>query len=168
MKDEEMVNAQGRAGTNFVKTDETRVVIDRLNDLIAADRGVAEVYETAVSHLEDETNRTLLQDYAAQYRQYATELSEQIVERDGEPAEGPEGGSLVQRAWVSLKASVTAGEGPVIEEAAESAEHVLEEYMDAMEADLPDDVRDVVRRHLSAARLTHEKLAGLSAAYKND
>jgi len=167
MKNHEMVNAQGRAGTNFVKTDEMKAVIDRLNDLIAADYGVAEVYETAVTRLEDPTNRTLLQDYAKQYKGFAAELANLVVRHDGDPATAADGSSLVQRAWVTLKATVTEGEGPVMTEAADSANHVLEEYMEAMDTDLPDDVRDVVRHHLSAARLTHEKLSGLSAAYNS-
>jgi len=167
MKNHEMVNAQGRAGTNFVKTDEMKAVIDRLNDLIEADQGVAEVYETAVTRLEDETNRALLQDYAEQYKGFATELTNLVVRHDGDPATSADGSSLVQRAWVTLKAAVTEGEGPVVAEAADSANHVLEEYMEAMDADLPDDVRDVVRHQLSEARLTYEKLSALSTAYNS-
>lgn len=138
-----------------------------LNDLIDINRGIINVYETAVARLENETNKDLLQGYAAEHETFVSELSNVVVSLSGQPTTSSSGGNLLKQAWITLKATVTAGDGPILAEVAQDAENVLEAYGEAMGQDLPDDARNVIRQHLSKARLNQEQLSALHAAFSS-
>jgi len=140
-------------------------VLDRLNELIALNRGIVAVYKTAVDRLQDTTNIQLLQKYARQHQQFVQELSAQVNSLGGIPQTTAEGSSIFKQARVTLKAVFTSGDGPVLTAVAQDAANVVEAYREAMAADLPEVERDLVRSHLSQARLAHEKLSGLSEVY---
>ncbi len=167
MENQQMVNARGRTSTQYVPLDEMNIAIDLLNDLIVTNRGIITIYDTAVTRLEDETNKELLQAYAEQHKTFVTELSNLVVKLGGAPDTGVEGSSLLKRAWVALKAAMTAGEGPILAEVAQAAANVLDAYGDVMSHDISDDVRNVIRRHLSEVRLIAEQLSGLKNAYNS-
>lgn len=163
----DMVNAQGRAGTNYIEKSELSAAIELLNELISANRGIIEVYETAVARLENETNIELLQRYAQQHETFVSKLSSMVVNYGGEPETDSSGGSLLKRTWVSLKAAVTEGDGPILAEVAEDAETILEAYREAMGYDLPEDVREIIRKHISQVRVASEKVSALAVAYNS-
>jgi uncharacterized protein (TIGR02284 family) len=164
-KTREILNAQGRVGTNIVEVSDMSVAIDLLNELIATNRGILAVYRTAVERLENEPNKELLQGYMKQHETFVTELSNLVTKYGGTPVTAADGSSLVKKAWVTLKSAVTEGDGPMLAEVAQDAEKVLEAYGEAMGEELPDDARDLIRKHLSQAHLAHEKLSALSAVY---
>jgi uncharacterized protein (TIGR02284 family) len=167
MENYKIANAQRQANMNFVETSETNDMIDLLNELIATNRGIVDVYQTAVERLENETNVRLLQANAEQHETFVTELSNLVVSHGGVPVTNADGGSLVKRAWVTLKAAVTEGDGPILTTVAQDANNVLEAYGEAMGMDLPDTVRELIRNHMSEARLAYKKLSALSAAYNS-
>lgn len=166
-REREMVNAQGRTGTNFIEKSELNAVVNLLNELIAANQGMVDVYETAVNRVENDTNASLLQSYADQHQTFVSELSNTIVRYSGQPEMDSTGSSLLKQAWVSLKAAVTEGDGPILTEVAKDAETILEAYGEAMRDELPEDARKMIRDHMSKARLASQKLSALSAAYNN-
>lgn len=138
-----------------------------LNDLIAMNRGIIEVYQTAAGRLEDETNVKLLNDFAEQHKTFAIELTNCVVKHSGSPTTTANGSSMVKRAWVTLKAAFTDGDGPILGEVVQDAQTVLDAYAESMGSDMPDDVRSILRKHMSATRLTCEKLSALSAVANN-
>jgi uncharacterized protein (TIGR02284 family) len=164
-KTQEILNAKGRVGTNIVEVSEMSVAIDLLNELIATNRGLIAVYQTAVERLENESNTELLQGYMKQHKTFVTELSNLVTSYSGVPTTAAEGSRLVKRAWVTLKATITEGDGPMLAEVTQDAENILEAYGEAMGEDLPDDARDLIRQHMSQIHVNHEKLSALSAAY---
>lgn len=164
-KARELVNVQGQVGTKAISQNKINVAVDLLNELIATNRGIIAVYHTAVERLDHEANVEIVQAYTEQHETFVTELSNMVVRYGGEPATAAGGGSLVKQAWVTLKAAVTEGDGPVLAEVTQDAEKVLEAYGEAMGQDLPDDARELIRKHMSQAHLTHEKLSALSAVY---
>ncbi|MEJ2748407.1 MAG: PA2169 family four-helix-bundle protein [Anaerolineae bacterium] len=164
-KTREILNAQGRVGTNIVEVSEMSVAIDLLNKLIATNRGLITVYRTAVERLENESNKELLQGYVKQHEAFVTELSNLVTSYGGTPVTAADSSSLVKKAWVTLKSAVTEGDGPMLAEVAQDAEKILEAYGEAMGKDLPDDARDLIRQHMSQINVNHEKLSALSAVY---
>lgn len=167
METQQTVNAMGRTSTQYMPHNEMNIAIDLLNDLTVTNRSIITIYDTAVTRLEDETNKELLQVYTEQHKTFVTELSNLVVKLGGTPDTGVEGSSLLKRAWMTLKAAVTAGEGPILAEVAQAAEDVLNAYGDVMSHDISDDVRNVIRRHLSEVRLIAEQLSGLKNAYNS-
>jgi uncharacterized protein (TIGR02284 family) len=160
-----MVNAQGAAGTNFIEMSEESMVVASLNDLIATNRGIMDIYKTSVERLENEANKEPVRLYIEQHKKFVSELSNIVVSYGGDPETNRTPGSLVTQAWVTLKAAVTEGDGPILAAVAEDTYSVLETYGEILAADLPDDVRKIVQKQMSESRLSHETLSRLSAAY---
>jgi uncharacterized protein (TIGR02284 family) len=88
-----------------------------------------------------------------------------VVRFSGQPNSSGNSSSLIKQAWVSLKAAVTEGDGPVLAEVAQDAENILIAYGEAMSKDIPEDARQLIRNHISDVRLAHKKLSALSVAY---
>ncbi|HSH01427.1 MAG TPA: PA2169 family four-helix-bundle protein [Anaerolineae bacterium] len=146
----------------YVSKDEKRDTVDKLNELIEANRGLIKVYKTAMERLENEANIKLLQECATQHDSYRAELSNCVVSYGGEPETGADN-HLVTRAWITLKSLVKDGDEPILQEVAEDMETLIKEYGETMQTDLPDKARDLVRRQMSEMRVEQEKLEGLSA-----
>jgi uncharacterized protein (TIGR02284 family) len=161
-----MVQIRATTINNFIKEiKEMKVVVDLLNDLIAANLGIVDVYQTAAKHLENEVNIALLYDYAQQHETFVTELGNLVVSYNNTPVTSADSDSLIKQAWVTLKAVVTEGDAPILTAVTRDAEDILAAYREAMRRDLPDDVCNLIRNHMSNARITHKKLALLCAAY---
>ena len=153
--------------TKNLALNDSDTITEVLNDLITTNRGMIDVYQTAVSQLIDIKNIELLQGFIEMHERFATELSNLIVGYGGTPMTTATTGSMMTRVWVTLKAAFTVGDGSVLAAVTQDAENVLAAYSGAMGAELPDGVREMVRQHLSLARLASEKLSGLSEAYNN-
>ena len=138
-----------------------------LNDLIETNLGIVNVYETAVERLDNESYSEFLQDAATQHRTFAVELSNLVAAYSGKPQTTASAGSTAKKAWVVLKAAFTDGDGPILSEVTQDAEKVLNAYGDALSEQLPDDVREVVDKHVQEARRIHEHLIPMSASFDN-
>lgn len=167
MQDKNMVNAQGRAGTNFVEGSQENTAVRQLNELISANRGLINVYQTAAERLENEPNKALLQSYIEQHEGFLTELSDVVVGLSGRFETDSTTSSLIKRAWVTLKAAVTQGDGPILVEVAQDVESVLDAYGETLSQELPEQASRVIRKQMGETRMTYEKLSGLSAAYNS-
>jgi uncharacterized protein (TIGR02284 family) len=162
MDNREMVEGrrQGDMGIGF---GEMNSVVDILNDLIAANRGIIDVYQTAAERLEIETFVELLRGFAEQHETFVVELSHLVVRHSGDPVTNANGIGLVKWIWVTLISTLSDGDGLILAEVAQDSRSMLEAYGEAVAADLPDDARGLVRRHMSQVRIAHDKLLSLSA-----
>lgn len=162
MNNQELVDGRIQGDTD-IGIAEMKSVVDILNDLIAANRGIIDVYQTAAERLENETYVELLQGFAEQHETFIIELSNLVVRHSGDPVTSADGIGLVKWVWVTLKSTLSDGDGPILAEVAQDSGNILEAYGEAVTADLPDDARGLVRRHMSQVRLAHDKLLSLSA-----
>ncbi len=168
MQTNENMTILERANTAFIsEKSETNTAVTFLNDLISLNRDIIKVYETAVDRLEKENNIRLLNNYAQQHERFVTELSNLVVRFGGKPASSGSGSGLAKQAWVTLKAAVTDGDGSVLVEIVPDSEKVLMAYSATMAQDIPEEARELLRRHLTDARLAHKKLSAMSVAYSN-
>jgi uncharacterized protein (TIGR02284 family) len=142
-------------------------IADLLNDLIETNLGIVNIYETAVERLENDNYSEFLHDAAEKHRTFAAELSNLVAASSGRPETTASAGSTAKRVWVVLKATFTDGDRPILSEVTQDAEKVLEAYGDAMGAELRDDVREVLNRHMREARMTYEQLMSVSVSYEN-
>ena len=167
METRDMVTVRGQTNMEVAERSEMNNAIELLNDLIATNRGLVEIYETAVPHLHTEANNDLLQRYAAQHHAYISELSNLVVSYGGTPNTSTNGNAVFKKIWISLKAALIAGEGHIIKEAAQAAENMLEHYGEAMNEAMPDAARNMVRRQMSETRVTYDKLSALDTVYNS-
>lgn len=165
MEKHTIVDPQGHIASNLAEANNNNnMIIDTLNDLIMANRGIINVYKTAVDRLEDKVNAGLIQGYILQQEAFVKELSNAVTSHSGLPQTHADGGSLVKQAWVTLKSVFTTGDGPILAEVSQDSETLLQAYRDAFAIDLPDPVRELIRKQMSEVRVTVKKLSALSAA----
>ena len=150
-----------------INESEIRTAIDLMNDLIVINRGMINVYEAASERVLDKKNTRLLEGMIAKHETFVAELGNMISQYGGNPVTNTDLGSFARRIWVTIKAVVSEGDGPVLAEVAADASKALDAYGEATAADLPDDVRALVRGHTSEVRINYEQLLSLSAAYRN-
>lgn len=164
INDRRTIYATGQVGSHHVAKNEWEKHVDRLNDLIGMNRGLINVYETAAKRLEKYANKQLLRSYAEQHKSYVSALSNIVARYGEEPEANGTGSSLVKQAWVTLKAAVTDGDGPILKEVAQDAETTLKAYGEAMGSNLIDETRKEIRKQMSELRLAQKKLSALSTA----
>ena len=167
METREMITVRGQTNMEIAERDELNRAIELLNNLIANNRGLVEIYETAAPRLQTAANNELLQRYAAQHNNYISELSNLIVSYGGTPNTGANSNAVFKKIWISLKAALTAGDGPIMKEAAQAAENILELYSEAMNEAMPDAARNMIRHQMSDTRVTCDKLSALDTVYNS-
>jgi len=139
--------------------------VDVLNHLIEINYDGREGYRTAAEAVDNEDYRALFEEYAGQRARFINELNALVSHFGSEPAAEGNLGGLFRRAWIDIKAAVTAGDpGAVMAECDRSEETALQAYQEAMAADLAEEVKEVVRRQMSAVRLAHERVHALNTA----
>jgi uncharacterized protein (TIGR02284 family) len=138
-----------------------------LNELIAANLGMTNLFETAAEQIEHEDYAQLLRDYAEQHQAFVTELSNLVSSFGGKPVTSSDSSNLIKQAWVAIKASLKLEESDILNEMAQGTENLLTKYGKMMPKKISDGSRDLIRKHMSYIRLTYQKLAALSASYNN-
>jgi uncharacterized protein (TIGR02284 family) len=136
-----------------------------LNNLIEINYDGRESYRTAAEAIDNEDYQALFEEYAEQRAHFIGELNALVSRFGSEPADEGNLSGLFHRVWIDIKAAVTAGDaGAVMAECDRGEEAALRAYQEAMAADLPEKVKEVIRRQMSAVRLAHERVHALSTA----
>src|SRR5215471_12817551 len=125
-------------GWDFMGNEE---VITILNGLIATCKDGLEGYRPAADTTTNGEFRRLFNIFSQQRAQFVTELQAEVHRLGGKPEEF--GGSVVRlhRGWSGLKAAIRSGvEALIIEECQDGEETTVNNYQEALKANLPLDV----------------------------
>ncbi len=145
-----------------MQTDTTGAVLE---DLIETLEDGRKGFEQAADSIADSDNPAIaidLRRFAQQRAEFSVELRE-VAGRLGYEIEeeGSVAGAL-HRGWLSLKDAISGDDPKAVLEAAEEGEdHAVSEFEDALEKDLPADVRSVVERQAQAVRNAHDRVKSL-------
>ncbi|MOA26062.1 hypothetical protein D3C78_1468310 [compost metagenome] len=101
-------------------------------------------------------------DRSRQCASAAAELQRVVVEFGGTPEESTSLGADMHRRWVDLKSLVTGKDEVAILNEAERGEDVAKKhYAEALEKDLPTDVRAMVQRQYEGVLRNHDQIKAL-------
>ena len=145
-----------------METNKTAAVLE---DLIETLEDGRKGFEQAADHLADSDDPAIaidLRRFAQQRAEFSVELRE-IAGRHGFEIEeeGSVAGAL-HRGWLSLKDAVTGDDPKAVLSAAEEGEdHAVSEFEDALDQELPADVRSVVERQAQSVRAAHDRVKAL-------
>ena len=140
------------------------IIVDLLNDLVAANIGVIDVYQVAAEHVQDRANVARLQSYARQHKLFVQQLSNQILGQKGKPVTTADGSTVVKRSWLTLREAGLIKEGLLLRKVEQDTRAVLETYGLAMSIQLPHEVRDLIYKQKSEMNQSYEKLTALKMA----
>jgi len=136
-------------------------LIEVLNDLIRINNDRIVGYEKAAEEARDidVDLRAIFTRMAEESRQYAAELTQEVVKSGGEPASGTTNSGKIYRVWMDVKATFTGSSRQAILENCEFGEDAAQKaYESALktDAELPADVRQLVANQKSSLKTSHD------------
>jgi uncharacterized protein (TIGR02284 family) len=136
-------------------------VIEVLNDLIRINNDRIVGYEKAADEARniDVDLRAIFSRMADESRQYAAELTQEVVKFGGEPATGTTNSGKIYRVWMDVKATFTGSSRQAILENCEFGEDAAQRaYEMALKSDeeLTSEVRQLIANQKSSLKTSHD------------
>jgi uncharacterized protein (TIGR02284 family) len=134
-------------------------IVDILNDLIETSKDGEYGFRTSAEHLKTADTRVLFERRAAECRQAATELQALVRQLGGKADDSGSASGAMHRGWVAVKGTLAGySEKAILEETERGEDVALESYRQALEKQLPTDVRAVVERQYDGVKRNHAQV----------
>lgn len=136
-------------------------LVEVFNDLVRINNDRIEGYERAVKEAKDidVDLRAIFTRMAEESKQYAAELTQEIVRLGGEPATGTTASGKIYRVWMDVKATFTGKDRQAILESCEFGEDAAQKaYKLALESDaeMTADQRQLITNQKSSLKTSHD------------
>jgi uncharacterized protein (TIGR02284 family) len=143
-------------------------VISTLNDLIETCKDGEKGFATCADKATSPEVKTMLNEGARRCAESASELQSEVRRLGGDPDKGGSMSGALHRGWSSLKGSVTGNDdGSILEEVERGEDVAVESYRNALDKDLPIDVRSIVERQYLGAEENHDRVRTLRDSYRS-
>jgi uncharacterized protein (TIGR02284 family) len=136
-------------------------LVEVLNDLIRINNdrttGCAKAADNARDI--DVDLRAIFDKMGDESREYAQELSEEVIRQGGEPATGTTASGKIYRAWMDVKATFTGKDRTSLLAACEFGEDAAQRAYEsalASDAEMPAEIRQLIATQKSALRTSHD------------
>jgi uncharacterized protein (TIGR02284 family) len=142
---------------------ENKNVISILDDLIETTKDGQEGFKQAAESVKDPQLKSLLNEYSSQRSRFATELRTQAQSLGkAEPEERGSAAGALRRGWINLKSAVTrADDHAILVECERGEDSAVEQYKEAMDENLPAQVREIVSRQYTDIKSAHDRIKNL-------
>ncbi|NML32821.1 PA2169 family four-helix-bundle protein [Paraburkholderia antibiotica] len=141
-------------------------VVSVLNDLVETSKDGEKGFLKAAEDAHDEQLKTMFRSTAEDCSRGARELQDAVQALGGKPESGGSMSGALHRGWVDVKSAVTDRSDHAILAECEKGEDVAKKrYHDALEKDLPADVRAIVERQYQGVLQTHDRVRDLRDQY---
>jgi uncharacterized protein (TIGR02284 family) len=142
----------------------TSEVILILNGLITTCTNGEETLKRAADNMRNSEFRRLFNILAQQRAQFASELQAEVHRLGGDAPKTGTGAEPSNRVWSNVRSIVVADEGSVISECQREEETAVNDYQEALKADLPLDVQYVVKRQYMDIKDAYDRIRILQRA----
>ncbi|HSH87674.1 MAG TPA: PA2169 family four-helix-bundle protein [Methylophilus sp.] len=131
-------------------------VIAILNELIEISKDGEEGFRSAAEHVDDARLKDFFLRRSKEVSESVRELQALVSALGGVPVNATSIGGTLHRRWIDLKTALTANDNlAVLNETERGEEVALAAYRDALEIELPHDIRAVVIRQLAGVKRNH-------------
>jgi uncharacterized protein (TIGR02284 family) len=132
-----------------------------LNDLIRINNDRVVGYEKAADEARDidVDLRAIFTRMSEESRQYAAELTQEVVKLGGKPETGTTNSGKIYRAWMDVKATFTGNDRKSILASCEFGEDAAQKAYDAAlttDEELPSDVRQLIANQKASLKTSHD------------
>lgn len=137
-----------------------------MNNLIETLKDGQEGFRQSAEAVQDHQLKKILSEYSLQRSKFAGELQNQVIQLgESEPETSSSTAGAMHRAWINLKSAVSSRDDKtILEECERGEDSAVAAYKKAMEADLPEPVRDVVSRQYADVKAAHDHVRALRDA----
>jgi uncharacterized protein (TIGR02284 family) len=146
----------------------TKTIAHILNSLIETCSDGQEGFRSASEDVSNTALKSLFSELSIERGRFGSELQRLVGALGEEPdSSGSVAGSL-HRGWIDLKSALSSGdEHAILAECERGEDSAVAEFRDALEhEELPESVRDVIRRQYLAVQESHDRIRDLRDAYK--
>ncbi|MEK1904500.1 MAG: PA2169 family four-helix-bundle protein [Pseudomonas sp.] len=136
--------------------------IDVLNDLIETSKDGEAGFRTCAADVKSSELKNLFNNRARECSAAAEELQAMVLGLGGTPEDTTSVGGDMHRRWVDLKALVTGKDEKAILNECERGEDVAKKhYSQALDKELPLNVRELVQRQYAGVLRNHDQIKAL-------
>ncbi len=140
-------------------------VISTLNNLIETCKDGQNGFQTAADGVKNTELKTLFSTYAQQRAKFAGDLQSEVRRLGGDPEKSGSVAATLHRGWINIKSTVTGeDESAVLAECERGEDSAVSNYQDALAANLPANVQDVVQRQFTQIKDAHDRIRSLEQA----
>lgn len=144
---------------------DTKDTISVLNDLIETSKDGEAGFAQCAQDVNSPSLKTLMSDRSRECAAAAAELQQLVVGLGGKPEETTSVTGDLHRRWIGLKDLVTGKDDTTILNECERGEDVAKKkYKEALEKDLPGNIRIVVERQNQGVLRNHDQVKALRDA----
>ena len=137
-------------------------VVKVLNDLIETCKDGEYGFNTCAEHVQSAELRALFSDRARDCRRGAEELQALVTQYGGTPDTGGSATGALHRGWVNVRGSLAGySDKAMLQECERGEDAAKARYRDALEEDLPEDVRRVVQSQFEGVLRNHDQIKAL-------
>jgi uncharacterized protein (TIGR02284 family) len=141
-------------------------VASTLNQLIHTCKDGEQGFRAASTVVTDGNLRRLFESYAQQRAEFAAELQTEVQRLARDPVDSGHASAALHRAWMDLKGGLGGNDDPAIIAEAERGEDLaVRAYRQALESDLPADLRSLVERQFLQVKEGHDHVRALERAH---
>jgi uncharacterized protein (TIGR02284 family) len=141
-------------------------VVSELNDLVETSKDGEKGFRKAAEDTHDTQLKSLFVSRADDCARGARELQDTVQQLGGKPDTGGSMTGALHRGWVDLKSAVSNRSDHEILAECEKGEDVAKKrYHDALEKELPADVRAIVERQYQGVQQNHDRIRDLRDQY---
>jgi uncharacterized protein (TIGR02284 family) len=139
-------------------------VISILIDLVETCKDGEECFRNAAENISNSEFRRLFSIFAQQRAQFVTELQAEVHRLGGDPGKVVNMSGPLHRTWMNLKSATPRDESSIIAECQREEEAAVNDYQEALKADLPLDVQYVVKRQYMDIKDAYDRIRILQRA----
>lgn len=144
---------------------DTDDIISTLNNLIETCRDGQNGFQTAAEGIKNSELKTLLNAYSQQRAQFAGELQSEVRRLGGDPEKTGSVAATLHRGWINIKSTITGeDENAIIAECERGEDSAVKNYQDALNQNLPANVRDIIDRQYTQVKEAHDRIRSLKRA----
>jgi uncharacterized protein (TIGR02284 family) len=137
-----------------------------LNELIQTSKDAENGFRAAAETVEDSNLRHLFESYAQQGAEFAAELQLEVRRLAQDPRDTGHAAAALHRSWLDIKAGLVGrDEVAVIAECERAADAAAGAYREALDTDLPSDIRMIIERQLLEIKEAHDHIRSLERAH---
>ena len=134
-------------------------IIDQLNKLIETSKDGEYGFRTCAENVKSPDLQTIFLRRAEDCARGAAELQGLVARLGGKVEDDSSVSGTLHRGWVSVKGVLTGkSDVAILEECERGEDKALERYRDAIKAQLPADVMEVVRRQYDGVKRNHDQI----------
>jgi len=137
----------------------TKDTVSTLNDLIQINKDGQEGFKDASENVKNPELKTLFAKYSLQRSKFAGDLQQHVTGFGEEPEKDSSLAGAIHRGWIDLKTAFTKGDDhSILVECERGEDYAVEAYNDAIDAELPANLRVLVEEQAAMVTATHDDM----------